>query len=106
MSTRTMRLRHSFKEAYLEPKIVGDGPATLDLELPPRSLYILAGPFRYNYTHEILSGHMDEDKTSGLAVSNLKPDAKLNIDAYMNFPFRRISIIIRDTAPVSLTSLC
>jgi len=33
-----------------------DKPTFIDVELPPRSLYMLMGPLRYLYTHAILRG--------------------------------------------------
>lgn len=42
LSERTMRFQHE--------------DSILDVSLPPRSLYLMTGSFRYRYTHEILTG--------------------------------------------------
>jgi alkylated DNA repair protein alkB family protein 7 len=81
LSTRVMRLRldAEFTHNYQDPKYYSM-PLVLDLLLPPRSLYVLSGPCRYHFTHEIL----DCDDCNHLFDKELiKRD-------------RRISIILRD----------
>lgn len=55
-------------------------PQLVELVLPPRSLYILRGPWRYNYNHAVLG--MDQEP---ILIPSL-PDP----------PMQRSSIIFRD----------
>jgi hypothetical protein len=56
----------------------------IETELPRRSLYILSGPLRYSFTHEILG---------------LKGIPKLY--SQLPLPERRVSIIFRDELPAA-----
>lgn len=95
MSTRVMRLKHSLKDATLEPKILGDSPETIYIKLPPRSLYILAESFRFNYTHEILlsmmAGRDNFMETGNDAKIDVSNDSKRTINS-----MQRISVMFRD----------
>jgi hypothetical protein len=59
-------------------------PVTTEVLLKRRSLYVLSGPYRYNYTHEIV-GHRENSLRDS-------PNTVLND---MNIS-RRLSIIFRD----------
>ena len=89
LSSSVMRLNHSIPEEYslLDEKERYDkevkynntkGNHKIDLYLPPNSLYILSGPTRFEYTHEIL-----RDKQSFFGGREVPRD-------------RRISLIFRD----------
>lgn len=71
VSTRTM---------VLKPDQI-DSTETIDVELEPRSLYILRNKYRYEYTHAIIG------RDSGPLYSNYQ------IDKFFD---RRISIIFRN----------
>lgn len=62
------------------PVILSSWPEVVELVLPPRSLYVLMGSWRYNYDHAVLG--VDQQPAQVSAV----PDK----------PSRRISIIFRD----------
>jgi hypothetical protein len=57
-----------------------DLPALVELALPPRSLYVLMGPWRYNYNHAILGMDQKPQTTAPLVEA----------------PSKRTSIIFRD----------
>ena len=49
-----MNLKFDKETAYIEPKaLLPNHPSSLAFPLYRKSLYILSGVFRYNYTHEI-----------------------------------------------------
>ncbi len=95
MSTRVMRLKYSLKDATYEPKCLGENPEIIDIELPPRSLYILAGSFRFNYTHEILLNSMIGEnnvlKKENAAEIHVLKESESSINS-----MRRISVMFRD----------
>ncbi len=67
----------------------------VEFYLPPRSLYVIAGPLRYTFTHQILGErspkHLPELITTGTGTDTGTGDEK------EEFSFgRRISIVIRD----------
>lgn len=80
LSPRVLRLVEQTHENIVRGTSSTAG-RTFELILPRRSLYILSGPFRYNYTHEILGGKHE----SKLLCSN-----PLTME-------RRISLMYRDT---------
>jgi hypothetical protein len=55
----------------------------IEIELPRRSFYILSGPLRYSFTHEILG-----------------PKGLLELHSQLPTSERRLSIIFRDVHPV------
>jgi hypothetical protein len=71
LSERTMRLTMPPKDFIVGAKLdLADRPREAQLRLPPRSLYVLYGPARYDLAHDISSG-----------------------------PERRVSIVFRDQPP-------
>lgn len=54
----------------------------IELELPRRSFYILSGPLRYSFTHEILG-----------------PNGILELHSHLPISERRLSVIFRDIYP-------
>ena len=72
MSTRVMRLTRESGE--------GEDGDVIELLLQPRSLYLLTGPLRYDFAHEVLGGEAEPRlwKRTGLPYE------------------RRLSIILRD----------
>ena len=58
----------------------GKGGGVIELLLEPRSLYVLSGPLRYDFAHEVLG-------EGGAPVLFPPPDSPLE---------RRLSIILRD----------
>ena len=91
LSTRIMRLAPAAQSQLPSSGSASNIPSpphkkdgdVIDLLLPPGSLYILSGPLRYDYTHEILG-------EAGGSSSNDSP-----------YPVceRRISIVLRDKLP-------
>jgi len=55
----------------------------IEIELPRRSFYILSGPLRYSFTHEILG-----------------PKGSLELYPHLPISERRLSVIFRDAHPV------
>lgn len=62
----------------------------LRYHLPPRSLYFLEGPLRYDYTHSVL-GKDDYDSKDAVFSSMAKAE-----DDYKSAVQRRLSIVFRD----------
>lgn len=104
-SERLMHLVHSEVEAEAEPKKLGvNEPQSIEIRLPPRSLYILTDLLRYNYSHQIYADMCNhslaaDDATAATAGSN----SSIQHSKYMGptcYPKsnaeRRISLIIRD----------
>ena len=77
-SSRIMRLKLDSEFTHLYPKDDPSVPTVIEFVVEPRSVYILSGPMRYHYTHEILG----TTKTELL-------DAPISIK-------RRMSIMLRD----------
>ena len=77
-SSRIMRLSLDPEFSNLYDSDDPDVPTVIDFVVKPRSLYILSGPMRYHYTHEILN----VPKTDMI-------DSEIEIG-------RRISIMLRD----------
>jgi hypothetical protein len=92
LSTRVMKLRidqdSSNKHRY-------DDDEAVSMLLPPRSLYFLAGPCRYDFTHSIL-GKNEWDPMG--ACLEMAADA----DTYNAAVQRRLSIIWRDPVVTGL----
>lgn len=90
LSTRIMRLApadHNFlsssgSSAFHDTESPSPPQDIIELLLPPGSLYILTGPLRFDYTHEILGNESSGNSSSGSS----------------SFPAceRRISIVLRD----------
>lgn len=61
--------------------------------MPPRSLYILSGPLRYDYTHEILGRNVNKTNNVEKVL-----DGSIDIDNKYNDIVidRRLSIMFRD----------
>lgn len=53
-SSRILRLKLDPEFAHLYSSQDPSVPTTIECAVHPRSLYILSGPMRYHYTHEIL----------------------------------------------------
>lgn len=88
MSSRIMELAQD-----AEPQAAGTSPAILRYHLPPRSLYFLEGPLRYDYTHSVL-GKDDFDSKDPLFSAIAM--AKDNESEYKAAVQRRLSIVFRD----------
>jgi hypothetical protein len=83
-SPRIMRLKLDPEFFHLYSLDDSTVPRTIEAVAAPRSLYILSGPMRYHYTHEVL----------GDSKSDLLPDASIDVA-------RRLSIILRDEKVIS-----
>ena len=100
-SSRLMELVHDENEAYMEPKsLLPTHPKSIEMILLPRSLYILTGLTRYNYTHQIYG-----------STKKLKEGEEIQEEEPLHYrykgctdlfplmqqePQRRLSIILRD----------
>ena len=92
LSTRVMKLEIDQDSPN---KHLYENERAISMLLPPRSLYFLAGPCRFDFAHCILG--KEEWEPSG-ACLEMAPDAK----AYDGAVQRRLSIIWRDPAPTDL----
>ena len=83
-SSRIMRLKLDPEFAHLYPPDAPPVPTTIEFIVPPRSLYILSGPMRYHYTHEILG-------TNQTALTTLTTDTVTATDTNTSTGERRVS---------------
>ena len=100
LSCRVMRL--TLDETSLTPNNDDDYyqqlrnlPASIDLLLPSKSMYILNGPFRYHYTHEILN---QEGTNNSLFCTrdNIRGHNNDSGERLFIEVARRLSIIVRN----------
>lgn len=89
-SSRILRLEHDNNYDNDHDNHDNDSNSILAAEviLEPRSLYILSGPLRFNFSHQIL-GKKSPKNLPALINNNCNDDNDNNFD-------RRISIVIRD----------
>lgn len=73
-------VNHLLRQSGVPDQVEATLPGLIEVVLPPRSLYVLMGPWRYNYNHAILgTGH-----------------APRTISPLSEAPAKRTSIIFRD----------
>ena len=99
VSSRLMELVHEENEAYLEPKALPPShPKSIEMILYPRSLYILTGLLRYNYTHQIYGTTRRLENEEGVKEEPMHYRYKgiSNPMLLEEEPQRRLSIILRD----------
>jgi hypothetical protein len=95
-----MHLVHSEEEAEIEPKKRGEhDPVSIEMALPRRSLYILSGSLRYNYTHQIYAeaaAATSSDETLDVSPQYRRYTGP-NCYSHLSPTQRRLSIIVRDS---------